>query len=371
MSIGCDNDVGVHASFAQLKRELGVWGAINHAPTSATFELTPYCNLNCPMCYVHLDPVSAAKQGKHLTGAQWLEIARQTAELGTLIVTITGGEPFLHPDFWEIYEGVIKLGMLPHIYTNGCLIDEKVVERLREYPPHNMKISIYGASDETYEKMCGVKNGFTRLTHGLKLLREAGINFYTSCTVVRENAFDLPELYRFAYEHQYRFFHTLGVTGTQRGSIADPQKSRIHSDEINWTLEALEAERRPKVDNAFAFCGGYGNSYGITWNGRMIYCTFATKPYAQIAEPINVAAAWKEMLEKTSAIRFPKECDTCEYVEFCKRCPGLLASESGDPEKVSPAFCRQAEGLYRAYVKLKAEKEAEKTAENEAKGTED
>lgn len=359
MSLGCDNDVGVHSNFAQLKRELGVWGAFNSAPVSATFELTPYCNLNCPMCYVHLDPVRAAKQGKHFTGKQWLEIARQSAEMGTLILTLTGGEPLLHPDFWEIYEGVIKMGMLPIIFTNGCLIDEKVVEKLKEYPPHNIKISIYGASDETYETMCGVKNGFTKLSHALDLLKESGLRFYTTTTVVRENAHDLGNMYRFAAEKQIPFTHTFAVTGNQRDAISNPDNSRIDSTSIRWTLEALEAEKRPEKKEAFAFCSSYGTSYGITWHGHMTYCTFATAPYAQVKEPINLREVWKEMLSKTDAIKVPAECADCPYYMFCQRCPGLLAAESGDPEKVTPAFCRRAEDMYNLYMKLKAEKEAQ------------
>ncbi len=359
MSLGCENDAGVHTSFAQLKRELGLWGAFHNAPVGATFELTPYCNLNCPMCYVHLDPARAALQGKHLTGKQWLEIARQSADMGTLQVTLTGGEPFLHPDFWEIYEGIVQMGILPIIYTNGCLIDEKIVERFKAFPPHNIKISIYGASDQTYEAMCGVKNGFTRLSHAIDLLKEAGIPFYTTATMVRENVQDLGEMYRFAVDKQISFTHTFAVTGNQRDAISTPHESRLTNRELRWSLEALEAEKRPERKEAFAFCTGYGTSYCITWHGRMTFCNFAHKPYVRITDPIDLKQVWEEMLAKTRQIKVPAECATCEYYMFCKRCPGLLASESGDPEKATPSFCQQAKDMYEQYVRLKAEKEAE------------
>jgi radical SAM protein with 4Fe4S-binding SPASM domain len=358
MSFSCDHHVGIHSSFLRLKKELGVWGALHNAPISGTLELTPYCNLNCPMCYVHLDPIRAAGQGKHLTGAQWLEIMRQAAEMGTFLVTVTGGEPFLHPDFWDIYEGIIRLGILPVIYTNGCLIDEKVVERLRKYPPHNMKISIYGASDETYETMCGVKNGFTRLSRAIDLLKEAGIRFYTTGTIVRENVRDLYAIYKFAAEKRIPFSHTFAVTGTQRHSLADPHASRIPATELRWSVDALEKEIRPATDKAFAFCAGYGTSFNISWNGHLGYCTFATKPSVRITDPIDFSAAWHEMLGMTRAIQVPSACRDCEWFMFCKRCPGLLCSESGEPDQVSPAFCRQAEEMYRLYLRKKAEAEA-------------
>jgi sulfatase maturation enzyme AslB (radical SAM superfamily) len=68
------------------------------------------------------------------------------------------------------------------------------------------------------------------------------------------------------------------------------------------------------------------------------------------------------MLEKNDAIKTPAECADCPHVEFCKRCPGLLASESGDPEKVSETFCAVAADLHRLYDELKA-KEAQLGAE--------
>jgi sulfatase maturation enzyme AslB (radical SAM superfamily) len=68
-----------------------------------------------------------------------------------------------------------------------------------------------------------------------------------------------------------------------------------------------------------------------------------------------------------AAIKTPEECQTCEHVEFCRRCPGLLASESGDPEKVSKSFCSQAAEKHRIYNELKAK--AESTVESECKET--
>ena len=74
-------------------------------------------------------------------------------------------------------------------------------------------------------------------------------------------------------------------------------------------------------------------------------------------------AAWKKMLEKAATIKTPEECATCEHASFCRRCPGLLASESGDPGKISETFCAIARDLHRLYDELKAQ-EGEKADEN-------
>jgi radical SAM protein with 4Fe4S-binding SPASM domain len=362
MSAECEQGLELTAEFSRLKEELSLWARIQKFPLTATFEITPLCNLRCPMCYVRLDHACMAKQGKLMSAAEWLEIARQTRDMGTLFVTLTGGEPFLHPGFWEIYNGMTEMGLLTNIYTNGCLIDEAVVEKLKANPPHNIKISVYGASDETYEKMCGVKDGFTRVSHAIDLLKEAGLPFFCSCTAVRENIHDLFALYKFAAEKQIKFMHTTSVTLSARGALSDPLSSRTTVAEQGWTLPQLEKIMRPRDLRPFAFCGAYGITYFMTWHGRMQFCGFAPDPCAKVQEPLDLKASWEKLREVSETVQTPEECKTCEHYAFCMRCPGLLASESGDPSKISETFCRRAIELHAIYDRLKAE-EAEKNGE--------
>ncbi|MBP3666185.1 MAG: radical SAM protein [Clostridia bacterium] len=349
MSAGCENGIGQSSSFAKLSNELAMWAKIQRFPLSATFELTPLCNLRCPMCYVRLDHACMERVGRLLSGEEWLEIARQSLDMGLLNVILTGGEPFLHPDFWEIYHGLKEMGLLITIYTNGCLIDEDIAQKLGEDPPYNMKISVYGASDETYASMCGDPKGFTRVCRGLELLREAGVPFYCSTTIVRENRDDLLALCRYMYDRQYPFLPAMAVTLSARGALSDPAASRLTTAEEGWNLERLEKERHTVSEQPFGYCAAYATFYFMTWDGRMTYCAFAPKPYVKVSFPLKLRETWEKLLELTDAIRVPKECADCEHAEFCRRCPGLLASESGDPERVCAGFCAQAAERHRLY----------------------
>ena len=53
------------------------WARVNKIPLNTTFELTPFCNFSCVMCYIRLNKEIAKKQGEMLTAEQWLQIARQ------------------------------------------------------------------------------------------------------------------------------------------------------------------------------------------------------------------------------------------------------------------------------------------------------
>lgn len=87
-------------------------------PLSASFELSPLCNMNCRMCYVRLSKEEMKEKGRLRTAREWLELAHQMRDSGTLFIILTGGEPLLYPEFKEVYLGLRKLGMIITVNTN-------------------------------------------------------------------------------------------------------------------------------------------------------------------------------------------------------------------------------------------------------------
>lgn len=330
----------------------------NRFPLSATFELTPLCNFSCVMCYVHLNSEQMKAQGKLLSAQEWIELAKQAKELGTLYISLTGGEPFTRPDFWEIYSQLNKMGFLISVLSNGYLIDESVIEKFREYGmPYTMKLSVYGASDETYLKTCGVADGYTRFEKALALIKEAKIPVAVTATLVRENADDLPKLSAAARRWNVPFTHTVTVVKSARGAVNSAETSRIPFDEFvdSMTLEKLERNKFPPLKTPFAWCSSYGTSVWITWNGNAQLCSFMNAPCVTVTKGLE--NAWKELYTKLEKIKSPPECAECEYAEFCQRCPGILCGESGNAEKIDTALCNTAKRLYEAYKKLTKEEQ--------------
>ena len=116
-------------------------------PLSGTFELTPVCNMDCKMCYVRLSAKQQRSIGPLADADRWLSLARDAQKAGMLYLLLTGGEPFLHPQFRQILEGLHKMGFIISINSNGTLIDENVVEWLKQCPPGRINISLYGVSN--------------------------------------------------------------------------------------------------------------------------------------------------------------------------------------------------------------------------------
>lgn len=68
-------------------------------PFKGVFELTPRCNFNCNMCYVHLKPDEIPKVGREFTKEEWIAVAREAQKAGTIELTLTGGGAFCAPGF--------------------------------------------------------------------------------------------------------------------------------------------------------------------------------------------------------------------------------------------------------------------------------
>ncbi|MBO5065215.1 MAG: radical SAM protein [Clostridia bacterium] len=335
-------------------RQLSRWARENTVPLEATFELTPFCNFDCVMCYVKLTKEQAEKQGEPLSAEKWLEIARQAKDMGTLYLSLTGGEIFAHPHFWEIYGELNKMGFLISLLTNGSLIDEEVIEKFREYGmPYFIKITLYGASNETYFKTCGVNDGFTRVEKAIDLLVAEKVPLKLTATVVKENACDLQKMYNFAREKKIPLQHTISVVQSSRGSEKDILSSRFDFADFpeEITVEMLEKTMNPNMDSVFAWCGSYRKAMWVTWHGNLQMCAFVTRPAVKYSGDLK--NDWKSLYEKCENIKNPPQCKNCLWKAFCQRCPGVLCAESGDAEKTSPDFCRSAERLFDLYNYLK------------------
>lgn len=156
----------VHRYLDRKAREKGV-------PLTGIFELTPLCNLDCKMCYVHLDreQMGAAKL---LAPQQWQQIMEQAVKAGMLYARLTGGECLTYPGFRELYLYLRQQGVETGILTNGVLLDKEMVAFLTENKPAMVQITLYGASEEGYERVTGHRCFQAVLNHILAL-REVGI----------------------------------------------------------------------------------------------------------------------------------------------------------------------------------------------------
>lgn len=359
----------------QLRRYLYHKAAKNRVPISGTFELTPRCNMNCRMCYIRMSEEQMKERGREYTVSEWVELAKACREQGMLFLLLTGGEPFLRPDFKELYQSLSTMGFLVSINTNGTLIAEKEVAWLKENPPTRVNITLYGASNKTYENLCGNPKGFDQATRAIDLLNEAGIMVNINASFTPYNIQDMEGIYSFARSRRLKVTATTymfpPVRSAKEGVLQDGvrlsaeeagkalysiKKNELGNEKFDKLLEKFregnpffdEEEECTRTSDEHMGCMAGRSSFWITWDGRMTPCGMMNEPVARPFEE-GFEPCWKEICEQTNKILLPAECTGCKKRFACMICGALAIAEgNGDSRKKPQYLC----GMTDAYLGL-------------------
>lgn len=344
-------------------------------PFEGIFELTGRCNFNCKMCLVRVDEKRIRELGlRERTAEEWIDMAEQAAAAGTLKITLTGGEPFLRPDFCEIYEAIYKKGFLLTLFTNAVLLNPKIFDLLKKYPPHVIGVTMYGSSNDTYLRLCGIKNGHDRFVANFKQLLKLPSLIDLRTTIVKDNAEDLPGIKAFSKEifgderslHISRF-----VSKSIRGGICSPEDVRLDPESSvrcteTWLHDlkkevAEESYKKLIFSNVrkcshkscytesgkylFEACDAGVTQYAINWAGRMYACELMTEGFT---EPFRdgFGSAWERLPEQYPLSRPIAECHECKYNAVCETCYANRIAETGDWFGIPAYSCEEARVKY-------------------------
>lgn len=333
-------------------------------PIAGNFELTPRCNFNCPMCYVHMTPEQIRETGRReLTAAELLEIARQARDMGMVFALLTGGEPLIREDFFEIYEGMKALGLMISINTNGSLLTDTVVKRFLENPPSRFNISLYGSSDETYQKMCGQRT-YDKIISAIRTLRHAGADVNLNLSITPSNYKDLEQIYHTAVELDVNvkatsyIYPAIRLPGSAYGcghrlspadaALADQLWDQLRFDPetflqrsenmvhmLHPELEGCSTEQGEGVG-----CRAGSTAFWLTWDGKMRPCGMMTEPET---DPMahGFETAWKSLRQATQQIRLPSKCSSCTHRKICTVCAAVCQAETGHFDGVPEYVCEK------------------------------
>ncbi len=341
-------------------------------PLSGTFELSPVCNLACKMCYVRKTPAEVAAHHRPLMKLeQWKRIADEAFDLGTLFLLLTGGEPFLWPDFRELYEYLARKGFVLSINSNGTMITEETVAWLRENPPTRINITLYGASDAAYERLCGAKGMYSRVVSNIDRLLAAGIRVKLNASMTPYNVSDMAGIVEFARQRDLLLdlstymFPPIRRDGESvgRGDRFTPEEAARYALEyqrlskapeqyLTYLSQAARGTLPPSgldescvdpVDGQVR-CQAGRASWWITWDGWMTPCGMMPEPKADVTER-GFAEAWRHTVEATQDLRLSGLCESCESKELCHCCASMAVTETGSPSGVPTYLCRMAQAL--------------------------
>lgn len=345
-----------------LSAYLHAKGAAMGLPIGGNFELTARCNFDCPMCYVHLGADEIAARGKELTAQQWISLAEQARDCGLIFALLTGGEPLVRPDFFEIYGAMKAMGLMMSINSNGSTLQGKNLERLIEDPPQRVNVSLYGGCAETYRTMCG-NDAFERVVENIRELKRAGIDVRINVSLTPYNDQDLEQIYQISRDlktvikvssYMYPPIRVHGDCG-HRLSAEDAAKLSVQWDMLR--LKPEDFEKRAKAYHALCAveerecsadpdvgvgCRAGSTAFWMTWDGRMLPCGMMPGPETYPLET-GFDAAWQELRRRTAQIKNPSKCSVCKYRDVCSVCAAVCVCETGEFDRVPEYVCRMTE----------------------------
>ena len=322
-----------------------------HIPISGSIELTERCNLRCAHCYINLPASDEQARSRELSTQELRAIVDAIVDEGCLWLLFTGGEPFVRPDFPEIYTYARQKGLLISLFTNGTTITPARAAFLAEWRPYSIEITLYGYTKETYERVTGVPGSFERCKQGIELLLERGLPLQLKSMILSLNVHEVGAMRAHAEELgvPYRFD---AVTHARADGDQTPTQYRISAEEVLW-LDALDSERahmwqtypqeaiRPTPEPEKLYqCGAGVNAFHIDAYGNLSLCIMAREPAYSLREG-SFHEGWHTFIPQTRAQQRtkPSPCQTCDLITMCTQCPGIAHMEYGDAEQCVPHLC--------------------------------
>jgi MoaA/NifB/PqqE/SkfB family radical SAM enzyme len=289
---------------------------------------------------------------------EWIDMAKQFKDQGGLFLLLTGGEPAMHPDFSEIYEEISKLGLYVTLFTNGTTIDDKIIDLLRKRPPAMVGVTIYGSSEDTYNKFGGSPGSFQRAVDGLdRLLTIPNLMLDVRFVVCSENYKDLQSVYDLVAQRNKLITLDFGSCAPVRGACSDTRKLRLTKDQVEELQKTVQRILTPETSETNKLlleisdctdnddrigksitstttnrgwqCNGGKISVYIAWDGRMYPCDMSSYPYTFPFEQGFKSAAF-DIRNQVDSLLYPERCLTCANIETTCNCIPKAQNEMRD-----------------------------------------
>ncbi len=170
-------------------------------------EVTSRCNARCEHCGSRCD---AKEQGKEISADDLKKALKEIADCydaSSIFLNVTGGEPLMRKDLFDILEYAVSLGYYWGMTSNGMLIDQEMVKKLEKANMSTVSISIDGLKD-THESFRKVPNCYEKIFEGIRLMQESPVIEKVQVTTVanQKNIDELEELYQLLLDHGVQYW---------------------------------------------------------------------------------------------------------------------------------------------------------------------
>ncbi len=338
-------------------------------PRLLAWELTAACNLECAHCR---GAATRRPSPDELSTEEAMRLIDELADYGRPILIISGGEPLVRDDVFEIARYGTEKGLRVVLATNGTLVTKENAREMKEAGIRRVSISIDGATPETHDDFRGMKGSFEGALRGIGEIQRAGIELQINTTITKRNKCEIEEIHRLAETLGADAHHIFLLVPTGRASGMEEEEIPPEEYEalLNWfyDLEKREREKakegkrqmdlkatcaphyqrimreRAKLEGrkvkpvedglratAKGCLGGTGFCF-VSHIGEVYPCGYLPALAGKIRED-----SFKDIWEKSQVfndLRDPDKlkgkCGICEYRKVCGGCRARAFAETGD-----------------------------------------
>lgn len=320
-------------------------------------ELTSRCNERCIHCYIPHE-----RKNSDITPELFDRILDECREMGVLSLTLSGGEPMLHPYFAYFLRQAKNYDFSINVLSNLTLLNNEIITEMKANRLSSVQVSLYSMKPEVHEAITGLPGSFCKTRDAILRLIDNDIPLQISCPVMKLNQNCYSEVMGWANEHKVRAVSDY-ILMARYDHSADNLSQRLdlegvadiindiieHDEDYQQRLREAdfnEVEKRDIADDIV--CGVGLSSACMVANGRVYPCAgwqgFALGDLTQT----TLKEIWQSspgMLRLRGLRRkdFPR-CLNCEDRHFCAMCMVRNANEdpNGDPLNINEHFCQVA-----------------------------
>ncbi len=327
------------------------------------WELTARCNLKCRHC--RAEAQTDFVEGE-LTTAEILKVARDIREFSDPIIILTGGEPLIRGDIFDVIAECTRLFTRVALATNGTLVDDDTARRIVASGIRRVSISLDGALAKTHDDFRGLAGSFDDALRGFDALKRAGASVQVNVSVTRHNESELAALLDLALSRGADAFHVFMLVPVGCGAEIS-EEQRLSPERFEQTLRWLfnmSLEHRQKIHikatcapqyyrivrqvsrergiSAPAVAHGMkamtrGCLAGsavcfISRTGDVQPCGYLPVRAGNIREQ-KLAAIWSDsqiFAALRDPVRLKGKCGACDYRRVCEGCRARAYAATGD-----------------------------------------
>ena len=317
-------------------------------PLSVHLDVTYRCNERCEHCYLDHDGDG------EMTTAEIRNLLDQLAAAGVFFLTISGGEPLVRRDCFEIIEYARSLRFNVKLKTNAVLIREKEARRLRELNVEQVQISVYSHRAEIHDGISKLPGSLKRTLAGVRLLRWHGLKVTLANVLMKGNLHDSEGVRQLAAEVGAHYTLDPTITPMMSGDMSvlrlrlasDSLRSVFQDPNLVGDVAAFCAPPPPVDDDALEGlpCSAGHTACYVSPRGELYPCVQFPMSCGNVREQ-TFLDIWQNspQLWEVRAIRGKDltTCSSCNHLGSCTRCPGLAFME-GNMRGPSTVDCEKS-----------------------------